>query len=207
MTGFGTVRQALRLVPQFRLHFRQILPVLSRRSLRLDVAFQLVKRRRDDFLFTLRNLLLLFPATTAAASARLLALRIVEFKRHRLDEKHIGLSRILPVLSGRIDADNIARHQLEIFHAQRHGAVHLLRPAFLKHREGFLRRAIHRIVQFQGLQRELVFPGNLHRHFFNRAHLGITARLRDLHHRRRNLARLNEIIVRQPNHIAVVHHA
>ena len=61
-------------------------------------------------------------------------------------------------------------------------------------------------MEVQFLQRIFVLCGEFHEDFLNRADLGIATGLRNLHCGRRNLARFNEVIVRQPNNFAVIQH-
>ena len=126
LAGLGAVGKRFRLIAQLRLHFGKILSGIGRRGLCLSIALQLVKRGGDDFLFALGNLLILLVSTATAASACLLRLRVVEFKRHRFDEHHVRLLRIPAIAGDRVKADDIAWHGLEIFHGKQRGAFRLL---------------------------------------------------------------------------------
>ena len=95
----------------------------------------LLERLRDDFLLPLGDLRGLIPLATATAAssttAGLLRLRKLALKRVGLDEHHVGAGFGVGVLSGGVDADQIARNQFEIFEREGGGAVGLL-YAFLR---------------------------------------------------------------------------
>ena len=206
MPGLGPVGQRLRLITQLGLHFRKVFTVLGSRGFGFRVALDLVERGRDDFLLAFGDLLFLF-ATAATAATRLLGLRVVELERHGLDEVHIGLGRVLAILRGRVNTNDVARHQLVVFHRQHGGAIELLRSALLQQRDGLFRRAVDGVVERQFLQRILVLSGNLHGDFFDGADFRVAAGFGDLDRRRRHFPGLDEVIVRQADHLTVVHHA
>ena len=72
-----------------------------------------------DLLLPLRDLLGLIALAAAATAARLLRLRKLALKRLGLDEHHIGVGFGVGVLGGGVDANQIARNQLEILQRER----------------------------------------------------------------------------------------
>ena len=189
------------------MYVRKIFAILSGRGLSLRVALNLIERSRDDFLLALGDLLLLIVgATTARAATRFLRLRIFELERNGLHEDHVRLLRILAVTRRRIKADDVARHQLEVFHRKERGAFYLLCALVLQHRYNLLRIAVHGVVQIELLQRKFILTGHRDTDFFDRTNFGIPSWLGNAHFRHPDLAGLNEVIVGKPDQFAVVHH-
>ena len=111
-----------------------------------------------DFLLPLRDLRgLIAAATTAAApAARLLRLRKLALKRVGLDEHHIGVGFGVGVLGGGVDANQIARNELEILQRERGRAVGLLFALLLEQIHGSLGAAVDRIMQRDAVEAVLV---------------------------------------------------
>ena len=59
-------------------------------------------------------------------------------------------------------------------------------------------------MQIEFLQRKFVFACDLDCYFFDRADLGVLARVSDLHGGRRDLAGFDEVVICETNHFAVI---
>ena len=107
------------------------------------------------------------PASSSAA--HLLRLRKLTLEWIGLDKGNICTRLGMAIPGGRIDTYQIPRHQLEVFQAQRRSTVYLLGPCLLRYIDGFLRAAVHRVMQ--GYLVQTVFIGRLYPHlyFLNRA--------------------------------------
>ncbi len=73
--------------------------------------------------------------------------------------RNIGLRGVARVLRRGVDAHHVARLELEILQRERGPAVGRLGALVGQQRHRFFRRAVHRIMQIQALQREIVLPG------------------------------------------------
>ena len=143
---------------------------------------------------------MLLPA--APTAARLLRLGVVLLKRLCLNEEDIGLRRVAGVLRTGVNADQIARHHLVIFKRDQRLPLSLLRARLLQKLNRLFLAAVHRVVQRQFTQSEIIRRFDRNRHFLNRIHPGVLAWLHNLDGRRAIFARLNEIIVRQTHGFA-----
>src|SRR5262249_17239 len=69
----------------------------------------------------------------------------------------------------------------------------------------FLRTAVHRVVQLDALQTEIVLSINLNPDFFDRGGLIVASWARYLDFRRAILLRLDKVILAQPDVLAAFH--
>ena len=184
---------------QLRLHVRQELRIFSGFGfLRLLVA-NLIKGRGDNFLLALGDLVIVLLLPAAATAALLLRLRIFLFERLRFNESHVGLSGAERILCRGIDADQIARHQLEVFQRD-HSFARRFLDAFLVEQGNYLFLAsIHGVVEIHAVQAEIVFRFDGQGHLFQRVDLRVTAGADNLHHRRRLLLSFDKEVLGQPD--------
>ena len=107
--GLQAARQRHRLIVQGGLGLRQELGDFgSLLGSRILVSLML-ESRRDDFLLALRDLRSLIPSTPASATpAARLRLRKLALVRVGLDEQPVGVGFRVGILSGGVDADQIA---------------------------------------------------------------------------------------------------
>ncbi len=112
----------------------------------------------DDLLLALRDLrgLIASAPASAASTARLLRLRKLALKRVGLDEHHVGVGFGVGVLGGGVDADQIARNQLEILQRKRGRAVGLFFALLLEQIHRGLGAAVDRIMQRDTVEAVLV---------------------------------------------------
>ena len=75
-------------------------------------ALDLIPGGRDDFFLAFGDAVVVLIASPAAA--RFLRLRIVAFERLGLHEEHVGAGEGMGIARGSVEADQIARRQLEI---------------------------------------------------------------------------------------------
>ena len=151
-----------------------------------------------------RDLLIVAAAAHPAATAAGLGLRIIAFEGLGLDEVNVRLGGVARILGLGVNAHQIAGRQLVVFERQNIFAVGCF-DAFLRQQlHGLLRSAIHRIMQRDLVQPEIVIGIHRDGDFFDRIDFGVAARTVDLDGRRVILARFDEEIFAQTDILSPV---
>ena len=125
---------------------------------------------------------------------RLLGLRVVALEGLRFDEEHVGADRLAGVLGGRVDAHDVAGHDVEILEREggrAAGGLAVLR----RHRHDLFGAAVDGVVERDLLEAEIVLGLDGDGDFFDRAGLEVAARAGDFDLGRLVLHRLDEVVV------------